>query len=267
MKDYKGKVSDLLSAFKEEGVSAFLESEAFGTIANELVAKVISSPAAPLVGSLLGAVAPRINGAYISYKQHRFERNIKRLIGELSSRIDVLEENYRALNEYKQKEYQDVYIEMLLDSIVDERQEEKIKMGVSGFISLMNNDSNENIMQIFFDTLTELTVLDIDTLKMYSFQSDTNWKDIEKKYGIDADRIKLVKEKLVRYGLLSRKNDIIRDNNQKEIVDYLKACEADSKRKNPHGVKLSSKVKKVEDSESYRITTLGNGFLRSIGKI
>ena len=87
-----------------------------------------------------------------------------------------------------QEQYRGLFDEMLLDSVVAERQEEKVKWSVNGFVDLMTNDSNENIMRIFFDTLTELTVLDIDTLKMHSINSDINWNDIERDYRIDYDQ-------------------------------------------------------------------------------
>ena len=89
----------------------------------------------------------------------------------------------------KQKQYQGIYVEMLLDNVIDERQEEKVKWNVNRFINMMTDETNENIMQLFFDTLTELTVLDVDTLRLYSINSDIDWHTIEQKYGIDFDRL------------------------------------------------------------------------------
>ena len=166
-----------------------------------------------------------------------------------------------------QEQYRGLFVEMLLDSVVAERQEEKVKWSVNGFVDLMTNDSNENIMQIFFDTLTELTVLDIDTLKMHSINSDINWNDIERDYRIDYDRLKLVNEKLVRLGLLYRENDQMRDDNLDEIVEYLKKCEAESKKEKPRSVNLPNKIKKVRSHEAYRLSRLGHEFLKSIGEI
>ena len=74
-----------------------------------------------------------------------------------------------------------------------------------------------------------------------------------------------MKEKLVRLGLLYRKNDQLRDNNIDEITEYLKKVEADSKKSKPQGVKLPNAIKKIGNSESYKITSLGSGFLKSIG--
>ena len=181
-------------------------------------------------------------------------------------RLELLERNYSQLNPEMQENNRTQYIEMLLDNVIDERQVEKVKWNVNGFINLMTDESNENIMQMFFDTLSELTVLDIDTLSMYELSSDINITDVVDKYGINYDQVKLVKEKLVRLGLLSRKNDEVRDANLDEITVYLQNLEKDLKKKNPKDVKLSNKVKKISGNESYRITRLGVGFLKSIGE-
>lgn len=157
-----------------------------------------------------------------------------------------------------------IFLEYSYKTCIDERQEEKIKWNANGFVNLMTNESNENIMQIFFDTLAELTILDIDTLKIYSAYTDVDWRTVTQKYGIDLDRLKLVKEKLVRLGLLYRRNDNLRDNNIDEIVEYLKKVQSDSKKRNPKGVNLPNSIKKISHNETYLITPLGNSFLESI---
>ena len=258
------QATDLIAAVKEEGVTTALESESFRTLMIKAASRILSGPAAPLVGSIIGAAAPRINSVILAYKQNRFERNMSRLIKELTTRVNHLENNFISLSAEMQEQYRSLYVEMLLDNIVDERQEEKIKWNVNGFVNLMTNESNENTMQIFFDTLTELTVLDIDTLKMYSTDTDIDWHVIAQKYGIDSDCLKLVKEKLVRLGLLCRKNDRLRDNNIDEIVEYLKKVEYDSKKNKPKGVRLPNSIKNIGRNEVYRITSMGNSFLKSI---
>lgn len=163
-----------------------------------------------------------------------------------------------------QERYRSLYVEMLLDNIIDESQEEKIQWNVNGFVNMMTNESNENIMQIFFDTLAELTALDVDTLKIYQVFADVDWRDIEAKYGIDSERLRLVKEKLVRLGLLYRKNDQLRDNNIDGITEYLKKVDVESRSRNPKVVKLPNSIKKIGTVESYRITPLGSSLLQSI---
>lgn len=260
------KTEDLISAAKEEGLSTFLDSELMKTTVEECAGLFTSEAASAVVGSIVGAIAPRANGIILAYKQNRFERNVKSMLQQLSNRVETLEANYLALSEDMQKQITGVYVEMMLDNVVDERQEEKIRWNVNGFVNLMSEDTNENIIQIFFDTLSELTSLDIDTLKLYQYNSGVDAYDLKDKYGIGPDRLKLVKEKLVRLGLLSRKNDIQRDKNLDEIAEYFQKAEKDAKKTRPQGVKLPSSIKKISGLESYKITTLGTGFLTSISE-
>ena len=171
----KDQITDIVSAIKEDGITALAESGFLKVLASNVTQQLISGPAAPIVSSILGAAAPRINGIILAYKQNRFERNMTRLMAELTKRISDLENNYNQLSVEKQEQYQHLVVEMLLDSVVEERQEEKIKWGVNGFVNLMTNETNENIMQLFFDMLTDLTTLDVDTLQMYYVFSDVKW--------------------------------------------------------------------------------------------
>ncbi len=61
-------------------------------------------------------------------------------------------------------------------------------------------------------------------------------------------------------------NYYLRDDTLDAIADYLQKSEADSKKKKPQGVRLPNKIKKIGNSETYRISTLGYGFLKSIGE-
>ena len=95
----KDKTTDLLSAIKEEGITAAFDNSIIQTAVENFAASVLSGPAAPFLGAIFGAVAPRINGMFISYKQKRLERNTKRLIEELANKIDTLEMNYDSLTD------------------------------------------------------------------------------------------------------------------------------------------------------------------------
>ena len=261
-----GRIEDLSKALTEVGFTALFESETFHQVLVEAADVIFSGTAAPLLGAILGAAAPRVNGVFLSYKQYRFERNVSTMIDVLSKRVDTLESNYSKLNSKVKELYQTKGVEMLLDSIVDEPQEEKTRYCTDAFVALMTNDANENIMAYFFKTLRELTVLDIDILWIYSHLSDANWDDIQQKHGIDWDYIQMVREKLVRFGLLFRKNDQLRDKNNDEIVEYLLKVESDSRKSKPQGVKLPRTLKKIGHSESYGITKLGMSLLKCIGR-
>lgn len=264
-KNKNGKIEDFLSAVKEDGILAVSETELFKQSILESADLILQGPAAPIIGTIIAAVVPRTISVYLLYKQHRFERNIKLLVDELELRVRDLEENYQQLNSNIKQQFNNSYVEMLLDAIVDEPQEEKIEHYANAFVTLMTNDSNENLIRYFFKTLTELTVLDIDILRWYSHSDDIDRNVIQHKYGIDDEYVKVVKEKLVRFGLLFRKNDQLRDKNIDEISEYLIKAEADSKKSKPHGVKFPRTVKKIGHSDVYGITSLGLSLLKCIG--
>lgn len=262
----KKQITDLALAIKDEGIKALVESDVLGTEIKSLIQEVIKDEAGSLVGSILSAAAPRIHGMYLSYKQNRFERNMKRMVTDLFRSIEELKIQYAALTDEMKERYRNEYTEMLLDNVVDEQQNDKITWNVNGFIGMMTNDSNENIMKMFFDTLAELTVLDIETLKMYRMWDETSPRDLEQKFGVDSDQLRMVKEKLVRLGLMIRKNDEQRDKNLDEIVDYLEKSEKEAKSRNPKMVRLPNAIKKIGRNESYQISRLGRSFLESIGE-
>ena len=262
----KEKITDLAIAMKDESIQALLESETLGTLIKALVQQVIKDEAGALVGSILSAASPRVHGMWLSFKQNRFERNMTRMMAELFRSVDDLKIQYAALSDEMKDLYNGQFTEMLLDNVVDEQQIDKVTWNVNGFIGMMTNDANENIMKMFFDTLNELTVLDIELLKAYRIWDRTYPLELAKQYGIDSDQLKMVKEKLVRLGLMNRKNDEQRDKNLDEIVEYLEKSERDAKSSKPKGVKLPYGIKKISNTESYEISHLGFSFLASIGE-
>ncbi len=262
----KKQITDLALAIKDEGIQALLDNKSLQAVVTSLIQQVSEEEAGALIGSILSSIAPRAHGIWLSYKQNRFERNMTILFTELSRQVEELKILYAALSDDMKEHYNNEFSEMMLDNVGEEIQPQKIIWNVNGFIRMMTNDSNENTMKMFFDTLAALTALDIETLKMYSFWDHTTATDLTQKYKINNDQLKMVKEKLVRYGLLVRRNDEQRDKNLDEIVEYLQKKEKDTNSRNPKGVKLSNGIKKITISESYEISRMGRSFLESIGE-
>lgn len=256
-------IKDLAKSIAEEGVSSALNSENLPEIIADVADVVWPEGASLIVGSILGAVAHRINSVRQNYKQNRFERNVREALTVFGKRIDELELNFKNLNSDMKEKFNGLYLEWFLDNLYSERQVSKVPYHVNGFINFMNNDSNDNIMIMFFDTLNQLTQLDIDALKMYDINSPENYNSLTQKYNLLPEQIKVIKEKLARLGLLYSKNDEQRDSNIDTIVEYLKKVDQDAKTKKPKGVKLPN-IKKPNRMERYSITGLGRGYLKAI---
>lgn len=259
----KGKIKDLLSVAKDEVVGAVIESEAAPEVVKSTAELVVSEGTAAVFGTVFGAVAPRINSARLSYKENRFERHVEKALSVMSERIDALENNYVSLNDEMQEKFRGLYVEWLLDNLYDEKQEEKVPCYVNGFINMMSNDANDNLMLMFFDTISQLTNLDIEILQLYSLNSQENITELCNRNHLEYEQTAMIKEKLARLGLLNSRNDEQRDDNVDLIVDYLTKLDKDNRSRSPKGVKLP-KIKKPNRSESYKITSLGNSYLRII---
>ncbi|MCC8098440.1 MAG: hypothetical protein LIO44_07845 [Eubacterium sp.] len=257
----KGKIKDLLSATKDEAIGDFLDSELTPEIVKNAAELVVSEGPAAIFGMFFGAVAPRINSIRLSYKENRFERHVETALSVMTNRIESLENNYNSLNKEMQEKFSGTYMEWLFDNLYDEKQEEKISCYVNGYINMMSNDANDNLMLMFFDTISQLTQLDIEILRLYSIDSQDDITKLCERNNLEYEQTAMIKEKLTRLGLLNSRNDEQRDNNVDLIVDYLKKSDKENRSRNPKNVKLP-RINKPNRSESYKITSLGNSYLQ-----
>ena len=263
MGEIKNRISDFLSAGKEEAVTAVIESDAFPEVVKDIADVAVTEGTASVVGGVLGVLAPRVYGAYLGYKEARFERHVLKALEEMKSRLDEIDQRLSALPEEERVRFQTDYSNWLLDSIYDEKQESKIPYYIQGFVSMMDKDTTDDTMLIFMDTLNQLTTLDIRVLGMYGFNDDDVYK-VMNDFNVDNDELNTSKEKLVRFGLLLRKNDLQRDENLDGIAEYLTKIDKESKKTKPSTVRLPS-IKKISNSKSYKISSLGWKYLRRLG--
>lgn len=263
----KGKIKDFLLATKDEAVDITVESGVISEIIKNIGETVVSEGPAMIIGEIAGAIAPRINGIRLSYKQNRFESHVKQALEIISKRIERLELNYENLDKEIQKKFSTEYLAWLLDNLYEEKQKEKIPYHVNGYINLMSNEANDNLMLMFFDTMNELTQLDIEVLNLYSLKTQDNIWKLCKRYNLATEQITVIKEKLSRLGLLQSKNDEQRDKNLDYVIQYLEAQDKDNRKKKPSGVNFpNTKIKKINRFESYSITQLGRGYLQVISE-
>ena len=261
----KGKVKDFLNSVQEEGFQAVLESEYVPEVVTSVADIVTTESTSLLFGSIIGAAAPRINSVRMNYLQKRFENRIETALKIMQDKIATIENNYELLSEELQEKFRGLYVEWFLDNLYSERQPSKVVCHVNGYINMMSNETNDDIMIMFFDTLNQLTQLDIDVLKLYSTDANENAWNLIERYGIESDQLQIIKEKLVRFGLVYSKRDDLRDENIDAVVKYLFALEAESKKKSPKNIKMKN-ITKPKSSESYSITRLGRDFLLNISE-
>lgn len=261
----KGKIKDFLGASKAEVLDTIIESDMLPTVIEEITDVVVSEGTAEIVGALVGAIAPRINGIRLSYKQNRFEASVRNALVLMAKRIDIMEANFSVLTEEIQEKFRGMYVEWLLDNLEEEKQQEKIPYHVNGFINLMNNEANDNLMLMFFDTMNQLTQLDVDVLSLYSMESQENIVSLCNRYHLESEQVAVIKNKLERLGMLYSKNDQKRDENIDDIVDYLNKVDKEKKKSKPREIRLPN-IKKPNRAASYVITSLGRSYLSVISE-
>ena len=264
MEKIKNKVNDLFSATSEEAMGEFVESNIIPEVVKNVFETVVQEGTADVIGNICAAVFPRANGMALNYKQKKFERNVNTALEEFGKKLSVMDEKVSLLSEELEEKFRGLYVEWLLDSLENEKQSIKIPYLVNGYINMMNNTTNDDLMLMFFSTLNDLTDLDINVLRMYHFECNENIYTLMNEKNLSIDQINLVKEKLLRNGLLDSKNDEQKDDNLEEVVRYVTDLAKQMKATKPKVVK-APKTKKIPRSESYSITRLGRNYLEMIG--
>lgn len=258
------KLLDFGQAVGDEAVDIGLSTvlpEVVKTYGDVMVSEGVSI----IASEILAAIAPRANSVRLSYKQNRLECNIgialQKLVDDnqsLANRIAVLEQSLAGQQLLHQSG------ELLLDNIVDEFQENKVKYSVNGYVNLLyTDDANMDMALMFFKTLSELNDLDIRILQQYDYpvqiSSDSELSEL------DYTQVKYIKEKLVRLGLLRSKNDELTAKNLEMIVKYLQDLDKQSRARKPKDVKVP-RFNKIHRTDSYKITSLGRAFLQLISE-
>ncbi len=213
-----------------------------------------------LIDGIAGSVVPGVGNMILAYKQNRMERRVEETLKMLIERQDEFNAVVNSLeDEIAKKDVEGKYFEMLMDYSLDEPQDEKIKYLVNGYINVARiPHPQEDVVRSFYDTLKQMNLLDIRVFRLYNpfNNNDDNAYVIMQDYKIDEYQYNMVREKLARLGLIYSKNDLQRDENTDAIVSYLEDLSK--------GKKAKLKAKKVSRSESYRMSSYGNRFIKFI---
>lgn len=211
-----------------------------------------------LLDGAAGTVVPGVGNIILSYKQNRMERRVESVLQELVSKQEEFNSALSKLQD--QVDIQNVkgkYFEMLMDYAIDEPQDEKVQYLVNGYINVAQTPHpQEDVVRIFYDTLEQINLLDIRVLRLYSFSTEDDVYKIMEDYQIDTFQYNMVREKLVRLGLIYSKNELQRDENVDAIVAYLENLSK--------GKQQKLKAKKISRSQSYRLSSYGSRFIKFI---
>lgn len=224
-----------------------------------------AEPAVSIVSSMfldgvVGTVAPGVMSLMLAYKQKRSERMIEEFMRETRVRQSEVEEKLLALEEEDLKEVKGKYFGLVLDYVIETKQEEKIKYIVNGFINLTEiKKLKEDVVLIYYDLLDGLNILDIRVLKIYSYNHEIEtYSDIIEDANISYEQYELIQNKLKRLGLLETNGQSQYEEmfgNVKNMGEFLNLIEKGKK------AKLKFKKPGAGRLQSYKLTRLGRDFL------
>lgn len=258
------KLKDLMDSTKEEVEKAAIDN-LLPTVVQEAGSFLFDKGVGMLACEIVGSVIPVANNVWLSFKQHRLERNVSNTLKLIQSKQSELENRINDLFENNSAFITQI-TEALLDNIVDEIQEKMVEYNVNGYINLLKVEhTNIDLGLMFFKTMSQLNDLDIRILKVYS-NLGTDGESIVSicnELNLEQNQIRFIKEKLERFGLLQSRNEELNDDNLDKIVKYLDKVKKENRKRNPNDVKVPS-LKRVSVSDSYRITSLGRHYLTMI---
>lgn len=150
---------------------------------------------------------PALGGAVSSYRTNRAIRNLEIQVHQLAEYQEAIQKNLNIMSVEVRKELDKLFLYML-EKTVNEKQEQKIQYLTNAFINLTgHSDIDVDISYIYFDTLEQLTFLDIKVLVEISkshFYYYLN-PDEQPDATIKDEQFSAIKSNLYRLGLAENK--------------------------------------------------------------
>ncbi|WP_414055779.1 hypothetical protein [Macrococcus equi] len=218
------------------------------------------------------SVVPGAGGILQNIRLKRETQNLKRLIYELSTRLDEIKNQFDNMDLISQNKSEEAF-EQIVEYASEEKQQDKITYMVNGFVNILDLGeavTNEFVIT-YYDVLKSLRIVDITILKyMFNikYRRITTYgtlDDILKQLDISFDQYKSIRVNLERLGLLNKKieanilDDLDNITDQFELIHkYFDAI------KNEKDLKRLKKLKsfKYKSSDSYEISKFGVEFVR-----
>jgi hemerythrin len=222
-----GKRNDVKNSVKDVTINAILDvgSDAIADIAKETFTGMLKEILVDAGASLI----PGVYGAISGYKRARFERNIQKFANELYSKIEEIRVNLESKTK-EQKDKIDQLFGYVMDYVIDEQQEEKIKLMVNGFVNITEHDQiTEDFVLTYYDVLKELRMVDISVLRlMYASRYWINdavgetYRDVMERHGLSYEQYESVRRNLHRIGLLTSVTDLSINDDLEQIYKTFK---------------------------------------------
>lgn len=250
------KVQDTISAM-EGTIKEILAEDVVPVLAGEM----LKGTTLEFLNSAVGAISPRVGSVMIAYQQKRWERNWEKYIRTIYEKQEFFNERLNKLEEEQRNNFKNKLFPLVSDYVQNEKQEEKIQLVVNGLVNIASGvNAQDDIVLLYYDTLEQLSLLDIRILRIYKpryyeNEDQDNIFTIMREFNMENSQINMIKGKLVKLGLISSKNEEKMGENIENIIKYLEGI---SQRKK--NIKLK-KMNTINRSDSYKITSFGLKFI------
>ena len=149
----------------------------------ELGKEMLKGTAVEATTDLISFASPRIGGLVLAYKQKRWERNWEYYLKLIIDKQDDFNNRLEKLEQSQKDNILKKYFPLISDYVGDEKQQEKIDYIVNGFLNVSAGiNHQEDTIIMYYDTLQELSLLDIRVLNCYA----SNYVGEEKRESISG---------------------------------------------------------------------------------
>ena len=243
----------------------------------ELLPEVIDNEyllaGAEIVGSAMVDLVPVVGKVAANHYMRKRIKNTETLMSELNQRMVEIETALKTKTP-EEKEVLDDLMAYVYEQAMETQQKDKISYMVNGFTNLTKVEQpSTDITYIYYDTLSQLTVLDISVLKLYGrfyveVDSATNYSEVLEEFGIEYHQYDAVRKNLQRMSLLE---DAEEESFDKHFKDFVKVFNQNMKiltslknlsKFNPRDFGRLKNIKEYRPREQLRISKFGREFLR-----
>lgn len=209
-------------------------TEELKKIAGEVIANEVLNMGVDFLTDFVVSSIPLIGGAIGAYKRERQYKNLQLAIQELQKDNDEIKRKFD-MQSPENKIILDQIFELTLEKAAGTMQQEKIEFFIHGYKKMLDleNPSFDTAF-LYMDILDKLTLLEISVLRfsfpqtlssIYNNEESESVDDILKKFNIDSSQFKVMRENLLRMGLLEDDydNKISKDiENMNDTINEIK---------------------------------------------
>ncbi|MFI3545150.1 hypothetical protein V5G65_03600 [Mammaliicoccus sciuri] len=240
---------------------ALLESflNAASQVGSDSTKELLTSNAKDSVGGILMDIGldtsfgmvPGLGNAYIGHKMNKRHEIMKEFLRELNRRQDSLEKKMGELDD-TQKEFSDVITELALETALNTKQKDKIKLIINGIENTLGQDISFDMTVLYFSILDRLTLLEIELLKIKtSYNRDEDWyRKLLSDFNVTHEGYKAAESNLVHNGLMEVRTETYLQKDIDLLIDHVEKLQSNMNKIDRH---LQGKDKKLNLSNMRRV--------------